>query len=66
MSTEFYAYFANIFQKNCGLRLMECMQLRIKDIDFESNGRVFFFRALFADNVLWIKEVAEGKNLGEA
>jgi len=36
MSTEFYAYFANIFQKNCGLRLMECMRLRIKDIDFES------------------------------
>jgi len=26
------------------------MRLRIKDIDFESNGRVFFFRALFADN----------------
>jgi len=51
MSTEFYAYFANIFQKNCGLRLRECMRLRIKNIDFESNGRVFFFGALFADNL---------------
>jgi len=63
MSTEFYAYFANIFQKNCGLRLMECMQLRIKDIDFESNGRVFFFGALFADNGTRVYEGAAKRAL---
>ena len=62
MSTEFYAYFANIFQKNCGLRLRECMSLRIKDIDFESNGRVFFFGALFADKGSRIKEIDEGNS----